>query len=193
MPSSEAARSLSDLVDETDPERGCRVEPLAGDEVATRSALADLPDRVRRDHGRDDAELDLREGERSALVCDRDVRGRDEAGAATEGVALDQRDHRGRTGIDRVEHAPERVRVRHVLVVRQLGGASHPVDVGSSAEALPLACDDDRARLADVDECLRQLLDEPRVEGVPRFGARKRDAEHVAFPLDPERSHDTAV
>ncbi len=181
------------LVHEPDPERGRGIEALAGHEVPACGALPDLPDRVGRDHGRNDPELDLRERECRALVCDRDVCGRDEADASTDRMALYDGDNRCRTGVDRVEHAPERVRVCHVLVVRQLGRAAHPADVGPCAEALPLACEHDSTRLSDIDERLRELPDERRVERVARLGPRERDVEHVAVPFDPKRAHDTAV
>ncbi len=67
---------------EPEPEGGGRVEALAGDEVATGSAVADLSQHERRDHGRDDAELHLGEGEDCALVGKHDVRARDEASAS---------------------------------------------------------------------------------------------------------------
>ena len=182
-----------DLVDEADPQGGRRVEALARDEVAAGSALADLADRIGRDHRGDDPELDLGEGEDGPLVGERDVRGGNEAGAAAEGVPLHERDHGRRAGVDCVQHPPERVRVGDVLVVREGHRAAHPLDVGARAEARPCPREHDRARLADVDERLGELLDQRRVEGVAGLGAGQRDAEHVVVPLDPQRVHCQAV
>ena len=131
-----------------------RVEALARDEVTAGGALADLPQSVRGDHGRDDPELDLGEGEDGPLVRDRDVGCGHEAGAAAEGVALDERDHRSGTGVDRVEHPAQGVRIGEILVVGERGGPAHPLDVGAGAEARAVAGQHDRARLAHVDERL---------------------------------------
>ena len=182
-----------DLVDEADPQGGRGVEALARDEVAAGGALADLPDRVGRDHRRDDPELHLGEGEDGPLVGERDVGGGHEAGAAAEGVPLDERDHGRRAGVDRVEHPPQRVRVGDVLVVGEGDRAAHPLDVGAGAEARPVAREHDGTRLADVDERLGELLDQRRVEGVARLGAGQGDAEDVVVPFDPQRVHVTAV
>ena len=68
-----------------DPERRLGVEPLARDEVASRRALADPAQRERRDDGRHDSELHLREREhrpavgRSRRRCRRRVRCRPRA------------------------------------------------------------------------------------------------------------------
>ena len=105
---------------EPDAQRRGRVEALPGDEVAARSALADLAEHVRGDHGGSDPELHLGEPERGPLVCDRDVGDGDEACAAPQRVAVDDRGHRRRARVDRVEHPPQRVRVGDVLVVREV-------------------------------------------------------------------------
>ncbi len=128
-----------------------------------------------------------------SLVRDRDVGGGDEAGAAAEGMPLDEGDHRRRAGVDRVEHPPERVRVGDVLVVGELDRASHPLDVGAGAEARAVACEHDGARLADVDERLGELVDQRRVERVARLGPGEGDPEDVVVPLDAQRVHVTAV
>ena len=83
-------RSSRHLVHEPDPQRRGRVESLARDEVPPRGALADLSERERRDHGRDDPELHLGEGEdRSRGSAIDDVAACDEPDAAAERVALD--------------------------------------------------------------------------------------------------------
>ena len=60
----------------------------------------------------------------------------------------------------------------------------HPFDVGTRAEALALADEDDRPSLADVDERLGQLRDRGRVEGVARLGPREDDPEDVVVAFD---------
>ena len=107
-------------------------------------------------------------------------------GAAAEGVALHARDDRRRAAVDRLEHRAQRVRVGDVLVVRELGRGAHPLDVGAGGEARPVPGEDDRARAADVDERLRELGDDRRVERVAAVGPRERDAEDVAVALGAE-------
>ena len=94
------------------------------------------------------------------------------------------RDHRRGTGVDRVEHAAQRVGVGDVLVVGERDRLPHPFDVGTRAEARALADENDRPSLADVDERLRQLGDRGRVEGVPRLGPREDDPEDVVVAFD---------
>ena len=127
------------------------------------------------------------------LLGDRDVGRGDESSASAEGVSLDESDHGRGARVDRVEHPPERVRVGHVLIVCELRRVAHPLDVGSRAEALPVACEHDRASLADVDERLRKLLDQRGVERVPRVGTRERDPEEIVVPFDPQRVHVSGV
>ncbi len=116
---------------------------------------------------------------------DRDVRRGDESSAAAEGVSLHESDHGRGARVDRVQHPPERIRVGHVLIVCELRGVAHPLDVGSRTEALPVTCEHNRASLADVDERLRKLLDQGGVERVPRVGTRERDPEEIVVPFDP--------
>ena len=113
----------------------------------------------------------------------------DETGAAAERVPLDEGDHGCGAGVDRLEHPAQRVRVGDVLVVGERRRLPHPLDVGAGAEARPVAREDDGPRLADVDECLCELLDQGRVEGVPRRGPREGDPEDVVVPLDAQRVH----
>ena len=94
-------------------------------------------------------------------------------GAAAERVSLHARDDRRRAAVDRLEHRAQRVRVGDVLVVRELDRRAHPVDVGAGGEARPVAGEHDRAGAADVDERLRELGDERRVERVAPVGARE--------------------
>ena len=149
---------LGHLVDEADPQRGRRVEALARDEVAPRRARADLRQRVRRDHGRDDPELHLREGEQRVRRRDHDVRASDEAAAAAERMAVHARHDRRRAGVDRLQHLPQPARVGDVLLVAELDRAAHPVDVGAGGEALALAGQQHRAHVvADRPERLGQL------------------------------------
>ena len=171
---------VRDLVHEADPERGQRVEALAGDEVAAGRALADLRERERRDHRGDDAELHLGEGEDRVGRRHGDVRAGDEPAAAAECVALHPRDHRHRARVDRVQHHPQPSRIGDVLLVTELDGGAHPVDVGARREALALAREDHRARVADGGEGLGQLADQVRVERVAAVGAVHGHAQGVA-------------
>ena len=155
-----------DLVHEADPQGRLHVEPLPRDEVAACRALADLAEREGRDHRGDDPELYLREGEHGPGVGEDDVRHGDEADAAAERVPVDRCDDRRGTPVDRLEHAPERGRVRDVRLAVEVGGRAHPLDVRSGAEALPVARQDDRAGGADVDERLGELGDQGGVERV---------------------------
>ena len=174
---------------EPDPQRGRGVEALAGEEVAPRRARADLGERERRDHGRDDPELHLREREDGLLVRDDDVRAGHQPGAAAERVTLHARDDGRGTAVDRLEHAAQRVRVRDVGVVVEGDRGAHPVDVGTGAEARAFAGQHDRARLADVDERFRELGDQLRVERVARLRPRQRDEQEVVVTFDLERAH----
>ncbi len=112
-------------------------------------------------------------------MSERDVGRGHEPGAAPECVPLNEGDHRCGAGVDGVEHAPERVRVRDVLIVGKGGRSAHPLDVGSGTEARPLACKNDGARPADIDERLGEILDQRPVERVARLGAGESDAEDV--------------
>src|SRR5581483_10942305 len=64
------AEIVNDLVHQADAQSGLCVEALAGDEVAARRAGPDLRQRERRDHGRDDPELHLREREQRVATRD---------------------------------------------------------------------------------------------------------------------------
>ena len=172
-----------DLVDEAEAQRRRRVEALAGNEVAARRALADFPEGERRDHGRDDSELDLRECENSPLVREGDVGGRHETRTAAHGVSLDDGDHGSGAGVDRLEHPAQGVRLGDVLLAREAHRRPHPVDVGARAEAGALAGQHDGPDGADVDECLGELLDQPAVERI-RVPGRAR----VTRRTSPSRS-----
>ena len=175
-------------MDEADPQGRRRVEPLAGEEVPARRG-ADLRQDERRDHRRDDAELDLREAEDRVLGRERDVRARDETRAAAERVPLDAGDDGRRARVDGLQHAVEAEGVLDVLVVAQVDRGALPLDVGAGAEARPLAGEHDRARVADVGEGVGELGDQRRVEGVPPLRARQRDAEDGVVTLDAEGLH----
>ena len=182
---------LRDLVHEPDPERGLGVEALAGHEVTPRRAGADPRQREGGDDGRDDPELHFREGEDRVGRGDRDVGRSDEAGAPAESVALHARDDGRGTAVDRLEHRAQRVRVGDVLLVREVDGGAHPVDVGAGGEARPVPAEDDGARAADPDERLRELGDQRCVERVPPVGTCERDAEDVAVPFGAQvRGHE---
>ncbi len=105
-------------------------------------------------------------------------------GPAADRMTLDDGDHRRGAGVDRVEHAAQRIGIGHVLVLGEGDRLPHPVDVRAGAEARPLADEDDGPRLADVDERLCQLRDRGRVEGVARLGPGEDDAEDVVVPFD---------
>ena len=124
---------------------------------------------------------------RSSRDCD--VGAGDEAGAAAERVALDARDDRRRAAVDRLQHPAEGVRVGHVRVEVEVDRGAHPLDVRAGAEARPVAGEQNRSRLADVDERLGELGDQRRVEGVPRLRPRERDPEQIAVAFDPECPH----
>ena len=68
--------------------------------------------------------------------------------------------------------------------------ATHPVHVGTGAEARTFAREDDRAGTPGVDERLRELADQLRVERVPPVGPRERDAKHGPVALDAKIRHD---
>lgn len=104
-------------------------------------------------------------------------------------MPLNPRHDRSGTGVDRLEHGVEAQRVLHVLVEVEVDRRALPVHIGPGAEARPLALEPDRACVPDVGKSLRQLCDQGRVERIPALGARKRDAEDVPLPLDPERAH----
>ena len=177
------------LVHQPDPQGRRRVEALAGHEVPPRGALADLPQRERRDDGGDDPELHLGEREHRSGLGDRDVGAGDEPDAAAERVALDDGDDGCRTRVDRLEHAPERVRVGDVRFEVEVGRGAHPLDVRAGAEARPVPGEDDGPGGADVDEGLGELGDERGVERVARLRAGEGDAEDVLLSLDAERAH----
>ena len=121
---------------------------------------------------------------------DRDVGRGDEAGAAAERVPLDAGHHRCGAAVDRLEHRPQRVRVGDVLLVGELGGGAHPVDVGAGGEARPVAGEHNRAGAADVDERLGQLRDHRGVERVAPVRPRERDPQDRAVALDAQVGHD---
>jgi hypothetical protein len=88
---------------------------------------------------------------------------------------------------------PEGVRVGHVLLVRKLDRGAHPVDVGAGGEALALAGEEDCPCAARIDERLRELCDQRRVECVPPVGPGQRDSEDRPVPLHPECAHGAAA
>ena len=187
--SSAAVDVVGHLVHEADPECRRGVEALARHEVASRGALADLAERERRDHRRDDPELHLGEREhasrraRARCRCTRRARRRRRA------HGRGRRDDGRRAAVDRLEHPPQRVRVGDVL--RRVRSAAARIH-STSAPAQKLgsvAREDDRARGPDVDERLGELGDQRRVERVPALRPGEREAEDVAVALDPERTH----
>ena len=182
-----------DLVDEPDPVRRGGVEALARDEVAPRPARADLREGEGRDHRGDDPELHLREGEDGSRLRNGDVGAGDEAGAASERMPLHPGDDGSGAAVDRLEHAAEGVRVGDVGLEVERDGGAHPLDVGAGAEARPVAGEQHRARLADVDERLGQLCDQVGVEGVSRLGPRQRDPEQVVVALDAKCPHQGTI
>ena len=125
----------------------------------------------------------------ASRLRDGDVGAGDEPGATAERVALDAGDDGSRAPVDRLEHGAERVRVGHVGVEVELDRGPHPLDICAGAEARPVAGEQHRPRLADVDERLGELRDQVGVEGVAGLRARQRDAEHVVVALDPKRPH----
>ena len=110
--------------------------------------------------------------------------------AAAERVPLDEGDDRRRAGVDRLEHPPQRVRVGDIRIHVEVDRASHPLDVRARAEARPLAREHDGAHGAHVDERLRELRDQGRVERVASLRTREDDVEDVAVAVDAKRSHE---
>ena len=176
-------------MDEADSERRLGVEAFAGQEEAPCCRCADSWKDERRDHGRDDPELDFGKAENRSRRRDGDVGTADKPRAAAERVALDPRDDRGRAGVDRREHPVEAERVLDVFVVGEIDRRALPVDVGAGAEALAVTRQHDCSRVADVGEGLGQLADQFRIERVAAFGARQRDPQQRAVTLDPQRAH----
>ncbi len=109
--------------------------------------------------------------------------------AAAERVAVHAHDDRRGTLVDRLEHLAEATRVLHVLLVAEVDRRAHPLDVCARAEALAVAREDDRARVADVLEGLPQLRDQRGVERVASLGARERHMEQRPVSLDAECGH----
>ncbi len=159
---------LSHLADEPDPQSHLGVEPLARQEVPSCGG-SDFRKDERRDHGGDDPEPDLGEAEHRIRPRDGDIRARDEPGAATERVSVDDADDRRRAGVDRLEHRVEAHGVLDVLLVGEVDRRSLPLDVRAGTEARPFTRQHDRASVADVGERVGQLSDERRVERVSAF------------------------
>ena len=180
---------VGDLVDEPDRQRGRGIEALARDEVPAGGALADLAQRERGDHGRDDPELHLGEREHRPRLRDHDVAARDKTDPAAEGVALDEGDDGGGAAVDGLEHAPHGIRIGDVRLDVEIGRGAHPIDVGARAEAGPVAGEHDGAARAYVDERLGELGDQGRIERVACLGLRERDAKDVVLSLDAKRAH----
>ena len=91
------------------------------------------------------------------LGGDRHVSAGREPAAAAEAVPLDPGDDGRGAAVDRLEHLVQAQRVLDVLLVREVDRRALPLDVGAGAEALALARQDDRARVADIGERLGQL------------------------------------
>ena len=81
-----------DLVHEADAARLARVEALAGERVASQLADTNGIGKLRDDDAGHQAPARFRDGEDRVVGGDGDVAGGDEAGAAAEASALDQRD-----------------------------------------------------------------------------------------------------
>ena len=106
-------------------------------------------------------------------VGDRDVGAGDEARPAAERVSLNARDDRSGAAVDRLQHPAQGVRVRDVRVEVEVDRGTHPLDVRAGAEARPVAGEQHRPRLADVDERLGELGDQRGVEGVAGLRAAR--------------------
>jgi len=177
------------FADEPDPERRLCIEALSGQEVAPGSALPDLREDERRDHCRDDPELDLREPEDRVFGRDRDVHRGGEAGPAAERVALDPRDDRRGARIDRLHHPEEPHRVIDVLVEGEVDRRSLPLDVGAGAEALPLAGEQDGTRISDILERFVQPGDQLGVEGIAPLRLCERHPQDRPVALHSQPRH----
>ena len=130
------------------------VEALAREEVAPRRARADLRERERRDHRRDDPELHLGEREDGVARRDRDV-GRATSPAPPPSAYPCTR---ATTGAGHTSIASS---IRRSAFASATFSSTdkptrrtHPLDVGARAEHLPGAGEHDGARTSDVDEGL---------------------------------------
>ena len=196
-PSARPAASRSSATSWTSPIRSAvvGVEALAGDEVASRRARADLGQRERRDHRRDDPELDLEKANTASGAATTMSAARDEPAPAAERVALDARDHRRRARVDRLEHHPQPPRVGHVLLVAELDRSCastrrrrRPRSSCPRPRARPRARRRRPARTPSVSSC-----DQRGVERVPLLRPRHRDAEEIAGLLDAQRFHPRSI
>ncbi len=95
--------------------------------------------------------------------------------------------------VDCLQHAVQAHRVLDVRLVVEVDRRPLPFHVGAGAERRPLAREDDRARVADVRERVRELCDERGVERVAPLGARKRHVENLSVPLHSQRAHEPAA
>jgi hypothetical protein len=153
-----------DLVDEADPQRRRRIDPLAGEEVPAARGSGRSSRAPSGDHSGDDPEPDLREAEHRVLAGDGDVDAGGQPRATAEGVPLDPRDDRRGAAPDRVEHPVEPAVVLDVLLVRELDRGALPLDVRARAERRPVARKHHDPRVADVGERFRERRDQLGVE-----------------------------
>ena len=140
---------------------------------------ADLRKHERRDHCRNDPKFHLGEAEDGVLGGDRDVADGGQSGASAERRALNARDDRPRTVVDRAEHVAHSFRVDGVGLEAQIERLAHPVDVGAAAEDAPLTREDDGPHVvgrSNAREGGVQFGDDVGVERVANGGTRQRDA-----------------
>ena len=173
--------ALDDLVDEPDPGRPRRIEAAAAREQGPRVALADLGDDDRADDGRQDPQARLGEPEAGPALGDDEVRDGAQAGAATQGRAMDPRDDRCRAGIDELERVGHDHGVLFIAFDVELHGGPHPGDVRPGTERRTVAGQDDLPEVgggfpSEDRERRPQLGDERRIERVMGLGARQRHA-----------------
>lgn len=178
-----------DFMDEPDPESSRGIEPLARKEETPRRTFPDLRQHERRDHGRDDPELDLREPEGRILRRDRDVDSRCHAGSAAERVPLDPRDDGSGAVVDRLHHPEQAHRVLDVVVEGKVDCRSLPFDVGAGAEAFAVPSEEHEPGVANVGERLSQIPDELGVERVPTLRLRQGDSQDRSVSLHSQPAH----
>ncbi len=173
--------AFHDFVDEPDPLCPHGVEPSAAGKQRARMRFADLRHDEWGDDGRQDPETRLGEPESGAALCDDEVRDGTQPHAATERRAVDPRDDRHRTDIDRLEHVGHGHRILFVALDIERHRRAHPGDIGTGAERWPVAGQHDRPQChrflaRQRAERRAQLRDDGRIECVVDIGPRQRHA-----------------
>ncbi len=158
------------------------VEDVGRQEQLAGAARADRLDDIRGDGRRDQAQLDLREGEARPFHGHGHVAGGDDARPAAHGRALDQGHRQGRYVVQGLEHLRQTHGVVAVVALGPVGRRAHPVQVCARAERSARAADEDHAHLVGAVQGLERLIeggDGRRVEGVLLLGTVDGDEDHA--------------